>query len=350
MTGTTDNSTAWPLASIIILNWNGLADTIKCLESFTGVSYPNYRIYLVDNGSRGNDADIIAEKFGPKITLIRNAQNKGFPGGNNQILNQLVIEKQPGYSLLINNDTEVYPDFLSELVKVLHSNDKIGAVTAKLFNSDGTIQRSLRHFPTHFTTFASYCLPKFIFSAGLKRILRQNKWLHRLIGKTAETYFWDFDSDEPQPIDNASGACLMVRNEILTSVGLLDENIFLSFEDVDWCYRLRHAGWEIYYVPTAKVVHHVGRSTKKGPEKLIYLFYQLESKSYFAQKHFSPRARFVTASILIFALLLRLPVVVYYTLFSFVYHSNFTESLASRYVKTWQKIFTHLFARRTKIC
>jgi len=329
-----------PLVSIIILNWNGLADTIKCLESFRQVNYPNYQIFLVDNGSNGDDADVIEHKFGHEITLIRNQENKGFPGGNNQILTQIKDYNFPGHSLLLNNDTEVAPDFLHHLVQALETESQVGAVTAKLFNSDGSLQRSLRQFPTHSTTFITYCFPKFLFSAFIKKLLTKNRLLQKFLGRRTQSYFWDFDSDEPQDINNASGACLMVHNDILHSVGALDEKIFLSFEDVDWCYRIKQAGWRILYVPTAKITHHVGKSTKKGVEKLIYICYQIESKMYFAKKHFSTWDKLVTRLILFLALTIRLPLVIYYTIFSQSNQSNFKQSIHSRYWQTCKKIFT----------
>jgi len=113
-----------PKVSIIILNWNGLKDTIECLESLKKITYPNYEVIVVDNDSKGNDADILEERYKNYIRVIRNKENLGFAGGNNVAIRQVLKEEKSDYILLLNNDTIVEPNFLEELIKIALQDEK----------------------------------------------------------------------------------------------------------------------------------------------------------------------------------------------------------------------------------
>ena len=130
MTTISDKDQPW--VSIIILNWNGLEDTIECLESLRGITYPNYEIIVVDNGSEGNDVKILQARFGGYIHIIKNDNNYGFAKGNN-IGMRYALQREAEYILLLNNDTTVAPDFLSELVNVAESDPKSGLLGPKVY-------------------------------------------------------------------------------------------------------------------------------------------------------------------------------------------------------------------------
>jgi len=117
-----------PKVSIIILNWNGLKDTIECLESLKKITYPNYEVIVVDNDSKGNDADILEERYKNYIRVIRNKENLGFAGGNNVAIRQVLKEEKSDYILLLNNDTIVEPNFLEELIKIALQDEKIAII------------------------------------------------------------------------------------------------------------------------------------------------------------------------------------------------------------------------------
>ena len=122
-----------PKVSIIILNWNSLDDTVHCLESLEKITYPNYDIIVVDNGSKGNDAEILREKFKGYIHIIENDKNYGFPEGCNIGMRYALKNSAPDYILLLNNDTTVAPDFLAEMVKIAESDPLIGIAGPKIY-------------------------------------------------------------------------------------------------------------------------------------------------------------------------------------------------------------------------
>ena len=121
-----------PKVSIIILNWNGLDDTIECLESLQKITYPNYEVIVVDNGSRGNDAQVLREKFGDYIELIQNDKNYGYTGGNNIGIRYALHNSSWDYFLVLNNDTVVESGFLTELVNIAESAPSSGIAGPKI--------------------------------------------------------------------------------------------------------------------------------------------------------------------------------------------------------------------------
>src|SRR3989344_4022189 len=123
-----------PRVSIIILNWNGVNDTIECLDSLKEITYPNYEIIIVDNGSKWDDVKILSKKFGKYIRIIKNDKNYGFAEGNNIAIRKVMEENKSKYVLLLNNDTVVDKKFLDELVKTGESDEKIGIVGPIIYN------------------------------------------------------------------------------------------------------------------------------------------------------------------------------------------------------------------------
>jgi GT2 family glycosyltransferase len=218
-----------PQVAIIILNWNGLKDTLECLESLNKITYPDYEVVLVDNGSRGGDADVLQSKCGGKISLIRNVENKGFAGGNNEALRHLARHSNASYYLLLNNDTVVAPDFLDELVKIAESDTKIAIAGPK----------------TYF-----FKPPDML----------QTVWLKVNMGKGTTTTVGSNVTDKGQfnelkQVGCLQGSCLLLKKEVVNSVGLLDEDYFCYWEESDYCARVNKAGYKIMYVPAAKIWH-----------------------------------------------------------------------------------------------
>jgi len=219
----------YPRVSIIILNWNGLEDTIECLESLKKITYPNYEVILVDNGSEGNDAQVLKEKFGDYIHLIRNDRNYGYTGGNNIGIRYALDKGSPDYILILNNDMVVAPDFLTEMVKVAESDDSIGIVGPKVYYYD---------------------FPDIIHSAGMKT----NAWLG-YFGSIGYKHLDAGQYDTQQEVDSISGCCLLVKKEIIHQVGMFDESYFCYWDEVDYCFRAKSAGFRIIYVPQAIAWH-----------------------------------------------------------------------------------------------
>jgi len=286
-----------------------LKDTVKCLDSLKKITYPNYEAIVVDNGSKSNDADVLEKEYGDYIKVIRNKENLGFAGGNNVAVRKILKAGKSDYVLLLNNDTVVEPNFLTELIKVAENDSKVGMDTPKLLNPDGSLQQSVREFPTPFVVFLSFCVPKFF-----KKIASQTA-LKKFFGKKVDSYFQAFEGEEPVEIDNASGACLLARMETIRQVGILDEKFFLSSEDVDWCYRVKKAGWKIVYVPKAKMTHFVSKSFKNKAAEHFYFCHKVASKHYYAKKHYNKIDILKIRLTLLFALIMKSPFIIYYSLF-----------------------------------
>lgn len=225
-----------PRVSIIILNWNGLEDTINCLESLKKITYPNYEVIVVDNGSKGNDADVLEEKYKGYIKLIRNKENLGFAEGNNVAIREVIKEGKADYILTLNNDTTVEPNFLDELVKCAQRHSKAGSVQPKL-------------------VWALY--PKLIDSVGLE-YSKTGFGFARGKFESIERY-----NKEEEILAGCAGACLY-KTKALKDISIDDEyfdkDFFATYEDFDIGFRLRWAGWENWYCPQS-IVYHFGSKT-----------------------------------------------------------------------------------------
>lgn len=232
----------FPLVSVISVNYNQSAITLEMLESFRKVTYPNYEIIIVDNGSPNDNPDIIKNNY-PEVNLIKSAENLGFAGGNN-----LGIKASNGdYVMLINNDTEVDPDFLQPLVKKFQSDQTIGAASPKIY--------------FHHT-------PKMLQFTGFSKMnnytIRNHGWGH---GKIDSGQF-----DEDRETFFAHGAAMMVSREVMQEVGLMAEVFFLYYEEMDWAQRIRDAGYKIFYVHNSVIYHKESVSTgRQSPLKIYYI-------------------------------------------------------------------------------
>lgn len=248
------------LLSIIIVSWNtkNLLDAccaaVEAELKASNLDHCQAEVFVIDNASADGSAPMVAEKY-PWIKLTANAENLGFAKANNQAIRVAKGE----YVLLLNPDTEVKPGAFLTLIDFLKEHPKAGVVAPQLLNSDGSIQRSCRAFPT-FTgmVFELIGLSK-LFTPGSK------------FGQQFRAYkMLDWNHDDEREVDQPEGACLMIRKEVLEKVGLLDEGFFMLFEEVDWCFRTkRDCGYQIWFTPKAQVVHHYGQSIKQVKVKMI---------------------------------------------------------------------------------
>jgi GT2 family glycosyltransferase len=236
--------------SIIIVSWNTKALLEKCLSKLEPeLSGIESEVFLVDNASPDNSAAMVTEEF-PWVKLTANKSNRGFAAANNQVLPQ----SSGRYILLLNPDTEVEPGVLKTLMAFLDNHPKAGVVAPQLLNTDGSIQQSCRQFPT-FTGMTYELL-------GLSRLFPKDE-------RFRQYKMLDWNHDSERPVDQPEGACLMLRRQVIDEVGTLDEGYFMLFEEVDWCYRIKQAGWEVWFTPTARVVHHYGQSIKQVKAQMI---------------------------------------------------------------------------------
>jgi hypothetical protein len=217
-----------PKIAVVILNWNGLKDTLECLNSFRTIVYPSYSILVIDNGSTGNDAEIIKEEFGDSVCLIKEEKNLGFAGGCNVGI-RWALSTGANYVLLLNNDTVVDSNFLVELANVAQNDKQIGIVGPKVYQ---------------------YEQPNRIATAGGK----VNLWT----GSTPLIGAREIDAgkfDCIREVDFVSGCALLIKEETIRKIGLLDEKYFAYYEETDWCTKAKKACFKVVYVPKAKIWH-----------------------------------------------------------------------------------------------
>jgi hypothetical protein len=228
-------------------------------------------IIVVDNASQDGSQQMVRERF-PDAVLICNEKNVGFAGANN-----LAFRRARGrHILLLNSDTIVRADTLHTMVSYLDDHPQVGAAGCKVLNPDGTLQLDCRRaFPT--PSAAIYKL------TGLSRLFPQSR-------RFALYNLSYLDEDETAEVDALSGSFMLVRRETLQQVGGLDEAYFMYGEDLDWCFRMREAGWKIYYVPTTQIIHFRGQSGRS--HALRVQFRKNEAMAIFVHKHMRKRYRF----------------------------------------------------------
>jgi GT2 family glycosyltransferase len=256
----------YPKVSIIILNWNGLEDTIECLESLKKIAYPNYEVIVVDNGSEGNDAQVLEEKFGNYIHLIKNDRNYGYTGGNNIGIRYALSNSDPDYLLMLNNDIIVAPDFLNHLVAAAAADASIGIVGPKVYY---------------------YGFPRHLQTAGA----RVNMWT----GQAPAIGSRQIDAgqyDRQREVDYVFGCCLLAKKEVIQKVGLFDESYFCYYDEIDYCTRAGKAHYKVCYIPEAKIWHKNPMKEKvwdKTPErrrKTDFSYYYMARNNFrFMRKH-----------------------------------------------------------------
>ena len=252
--------------SVIIVSWNVRDLLRRCLVSLSSVSpeAPNLQteIIVVDNGSTDGSVELVRDEF-PQVILIANPDNIGFPAGNNQGIRTA----QGRYLLLLNPDTEVIGDALNTLVRYVDTHPDVGLVGPQLLHSDGQVQSSRRRFPTRATLF---------FESTWLKPLAPSSVLRRY-------YVLDQPDDAVLDVDWVTGAAMFARREVIAQVGGMDEGFFMYSEELDWCRRIKAAGWRVVYYPAAQIVHHVGKSSEQAVPARHINFHR--SKIRYARKY-----------------------------------------------------------------
>jgi hypothetical protein len=255
--------------SICIVNWN-VKDLLKaCLGSiYANTKDISFEVIIVDNNSSDESVRMIKSDF-PQVKLIENKTNAGFTKANNQ-----AIKISQGRNImLLNPDTEVTDNALNRMIRFLDSRRDCGALGCKLLNTDGSLQRSCRTFPTLEVMLYGAIFLDFLFPKS------------RLFGKYFMTW-WDFN--ETREVDQPMGSALMIKKDVLDKVGLFDENIFIWFDEVDLCYRIKKAGFKIYFTPEAQIKHYLSQSFKQWtsiPQIFKGAVTWRKSRNYFFKKH-----------------------------------------------------------------
>lgn len=238
----------YPLTYIIVLTWNGWIDTEECLRSLMPACEAGFRVLLVDNGSSDGTPEMARRAF-PDVEVIENKENLGYTGGNNIGIRE-ALSKGAEFIHLLNNDTVVDVDFARELLSVAMRDEKIGLVTSKIYFFDR---------------------PEAIWFAGG----RISSWT----GRSRHAGYGELDRgqfDDVEDIGRPCGCSLLVTRRFLEDVGLMNEDLFLYGEEIDWAFRAREKGYRCVLAPRSKVWHKWASGTG-GAQSGNYLYYSVRN-------------------------------------------------------------------------
>lgn len=250
--------------SIVIVAWNAKRYLELCLESLAEAPpRRSTEILVVDNASSDGTAEMVETRF-PHVTLIRSAENLGFSRGNNVAIRQC----QGRYIALVNPDVIVLPGCLDALADFLDRNPSVGNVGPRVLNPDRTLQSSCRRFPTLWNNFCS--------ASGLATAFPSSRLF-------AGEHMLYFGYDQTARVNVLVGCFSMIRRETFDEVGLLDDDLFMYGDDVDWCRRAWNAGWEVVFHPGAQAIHDRGKTTAPFPVR--FALAQQRSVLYYWRKH-----------------------------------------------------------------
>lgn len=245
-----------PSVYIILVNYNGYKDTIECINSLTKINYDNYKIVIVDNASTDNSLNILKEKL-KDCVIIQEKSNLGFAGGNNLGI-KYALNHKADYVMLLNNDTLVEPNFLNIMIDSFNKDYKIGMVGCKIM-----------YYPEkNIIWYGGGCIDWFKFIG-----------IHYGIGQADKG-----QCDNEREIDFMTGCCILMKKEVLKKVGFLSEEYFMYFEDVDFCVKVREAGYKIWYNFNAIIYHKVGLSSG-GEESLFSIKWCTKNRLIFMNKY-----------------------------------------------------------------
>ncbi len=265
--------------SIVILNWNGFDDTRELLRDISHLKTNNLKVevIVVDNGSSDGSSQKLSKIVLPNMEykLLLNKGNLGFAGGNNVGIDY-TLEREADYVVILNNDTRVDSDLLIHLTKLAQSDDKIGAVSPKIYFAKG--------FEFHKDRYIKENHGKVLWYAG-----GEIDWKN-VYGKTRGVDEVDIGQyDKTVKTDFVTGTCMLLTKEVLEKVGKFDERFFLYYEDTDLSIRIRQAGYKTMFLPQAVIWHKVARSSGIGSELNDY--YTTRNRMLFGIKYASVHSK-----------------------------------------------------------
>ena len=249
-----------PSVHVVILNWNGLADTLECLASLREQNYPRLKIHVVDNGSAAHEAATI-EREHPEVNVLRQDKNLGFCEGNNVGIRH-ALEEGADYVLILNNDTLVPPDLVSELIDESAPLETVGAVSPVIL-----------YHPNHET----------VWFAGSVWDGETAGFRHVLAGRPRT----ELKEEQPYESAYACGCCLLVHSSVLRKIGLMDARYFAYYDEADWCSRMKEAGLACYVIPRAILYHKVSGSTPS----IISTYLMARNRLLWMKEHLTRRER-----------------------------------------------------------
>lgn len=254
--------------AVIVVSYNTVALLRACLASLAAslarFGPASHQIYVVDNASGDGSPEMVRAEF-PDVTLLASPENLGFAAANNLALRSADAR----YVLFLNPDTEVLGDAPAALVRYLDAHPEVGVVGGRLLYPDLRFQHSGFRFPNLAMSFLDF-FP-----------INHRVANSRLNGRYPRSAY-----TAPLAIDHPLGACMLTRAEVLQRVGAFDEGYFIYCEEVDWCFRVKQAGWEIHYTPDAEIIHHAGASTRQSAGPMLAQLHR--SRDRFFRKYYGP--------------------------------------------------------------
>lgn len=272
------------LLSLIIVNWNTCALLAACLTAVEAelANFPGDQVetWVIDNASTDGSVGLVQTRF-PWVRLLKNRVNLGFASANNQAM-QVARGR---YFFLLNADTELLPGALPTLVQFMEAHPQAAAAGARYLNPDGSLQMSCYPAPT-------------LVREGWRMFHLDRLYPFGVYPMAA----WCVQT--PRTVDVVQGAALLLRRTVLDQIGRFDTSYFMYTEEVDLCQRMRQAGWSIYFVPTACIMHHGGQSTRQAALTMFLQLYR--SKILYFRKHHGITATFLYKVMLFCATIMRL--------------------------------------------
>lgn len=249
----------FPLTSIVVINWNNSEDTITCIESLQNIDYPNYHVLVLDNGSDDDSLIKLTEitKNLSKVTVFETGDNLGFSGGVNYGIEKS-LNMKADYIWLLNNDTEVDCNCLTNLVEAMEKNPDVAIAGSQILLSS---ERNI------------------IWHAGATIGKHTGQPQHLGMGANIN----DQTYSNNKFVDYVTGASLMIRQNSIKDVGVMDDRFYLYYEEADLCYRVKKKGFKILYVADSKLWHKVAASST-GYHTRVY--YEVRNRLLFTFKHY----------------------------------------------------------------
>jgi GT2 family glycosyltransferase len=250
--------------SVIIVSWNVREFLAACLDSIAAHAGDlDIEVIVVDSYSSDGTVEMVRERY-QWVKFLPQSTNIGFTRGNNLGLSAA----QGRYLMLLNPDTEVVGDALSRMVRYLDDHPDVGVVGPRTLNSDGSTQSTRRRFPTFATA------------------LFESTWLqpiapHQVLDRY---YARDIADNDIADVDWVQGSALMMRRKAYAQIGGLDEQYVMFSEEMDWCKRVRNAGWRVVYLGDAAIIHHGGKSTEQV-SAMAHIYFQSSKIHYFRKFH-----------------------------------------------------------------
>jgi hypothetical protein len=301
---------ALPQVYVVLVNWNHPKDTLECISSLKESIYPNLKIIVVDNGST-DDSAVLLSKYEKEIILLKNADNLGFTGGNNVGM-RYALTHQADYVFLLNNDTVVAKNCISELIQAAESHIEVGVVSPKILLYD---HPEVIWFAGD--TFNKYFLRK---STGHGDNIRE--------------------FSQQREIAFSTGCAMLIKRNVLEDVGLLCEDYFAVAEDWDYCLRVAEKGYKILYAPQALVWHKVSASSG-GHDAPRYVYYQTRNALLLRLRWSDTMVRLLISVLLIFFYFLK-------RILKFVFHRNW-RGVCAVFFGVWDAFTGQMGCRERQI-